>query len=79
MADTTQTLDTLQLNQKARIVEYTDDLVSQHLLEMGCLPGYEIHINNIAPLGDPISVVVAGSIISLRKTDAACVLVTPLN
>ncbi|UPT66167.1 MAG: ferrous iron transport protein A [Sphingobacteriales bacterium JAD_PAG50586_3] len=49
MADTAQTLDTLPLNQKARIVEYTDDLVSQHLLEMGCLPGNEIYINNIAP------------------------------
>jgi ferrous iron transport protein A len=79
MSDTSQTLDTLLLNQKARIVEYTDDLVSQHLLEMGCLPGYEIYINNIAPLGDPISVVIAGNIISMRKNDAACVLVTPLN
>lgn len=79
MSDTPQTLDTLTLNQKARIVEYTDDLVSQHLLEMGCLPGYEIYINNIAPLGDPISVVIAGTIISMRKNDAACILVTPLN
>jgi ferrous iron transport protein A len=79
MSDNSQTLDTLLLNQKARIVEYTDDLVSQHLLEMGCLPGYEIYINNIAPLGDPISVVIAGTIISMRKNDAACVLVTPLN
>lgn len=79
MSDTPQTLDTLTLNQKARIVEYTDDLVSQHLLEMGCLPGYEIYINNIAPLGDPISVVIAGTIISMRKNDAACILVTPFN
>jgi ferrous iron transport protein A len=79
MTDTSQTLDTLPLNQKARIVEYTDDIVSQHLLEMGCLPGYEIYVNNIAPLGDPISVVVSGTIISLRKNDAACVIVSTKN
>jgi ferrous iron transport protein A len=78
MADT-QPLDTLSLNQKARIVDYTDDLVSQQLLEMGCLPGHLIYINNIAPLGDPISVVISNTTISMRKRDAACVLVTTNN
>lgn len=70
-------LYTLLLNQKAIITEYTDDVVSQHLMEMGCLPGQEIYINNVAPLGDPISVVVSGTTISIRKDDAAFVLVTP--
>lgn len=79
MSGKPQPLHTLLLNQKAFIVEYTDDLVSQQLMEMGFLPGQEIYINNIAPLGDPISVVVSGSTISMRKSDAACVIVSTYN
>lgn len=75
----TISLDKLKLFEKAVIVEYTDDVVSQQLLEMGCLPGQFIYVNNVAPLGDPISVVVAGSTLSIRKDDAASVLVSKVN
>jgi len=79
MSQNTVSLDKLKLFEKAVIVEYTDDLVSQQLLEMGCLPGQFIYINNVAPLGDPLSVVVAGSTLSIRKQDAATVIVSTLN
>lgn len=79
MTGSTLSLDKLALFEKAVIVEFTDELVSQHLMEMGCLPGQFIYVNNVAPLGDPISVVVSGFILSIRKQDAAAVIVSKVN
>jgi ferrous iron transport protein A len=76
MADTTISLDKLALFEKAVIIEFTDELVSQHLMEMGCLPGQFLYVNNVAPLGDPISIVVDGFTLSIRKQDAAAVIVS---
>lgn len=45
------------------------------LMEMGCLPGEIIYIQQVAPLGDPLSVVVAGYQLSLRKQEAETILV----
>lgn len=75
----TLSLDKLALFEKAVIEEYTDELVSAHLMEMGCLPGQVVYVNNVAPLGDPISVVVAGFTLSIRKRDAATVRVSIIN
>jgi len=46
------------------------------LMEMGCLPGEEIVVEQIAPLGDPISVRIAGYSLSLRKNEAKQILVS---
>jgi len=40
-------------------------------MEMGCIPGEEIIVDAVAPLGDPISVHVAGYQLSMRKEEAA--------
>lgn len=37
---------------------------------MGCVPGEIVKVEKIAPLGDPISISVAGYNLSLRKTEA---------
>lgn len=37
---------------------------------MGCIPGEEIIVNQVAPLGDPISIKVAGYNLSLRLNEA---------
>ena len=37
---------------------------------MGCVPGEKIVVEQIAPLGDPISIFVAGYILSLRLNEA---------
>jgi ferrous iron transport protein A len=46
---------------------------------MGCLPGEEIVVEQIAPLGDPISVRVAGYALSLRKNEAHQILIAKIN
>ncbi|MEY3842566.1 MAG: hypothetical protein RIR80_137, partial [Bacteroidota bacterium] len=43
----------------ATIDSFTDEETSILLLEMGCLPGEQIEISNIAPLGDPIAIKVS--------------------
>lgn len=44
------------------------------MLEMGCLPGTEVSIEMIAPLGDPIAINIYDSCISIRKEDAQQIL-----
>lgn len=60
---------------KAIIVSFQSPEIELKLMEMGCLPGEEIVIEQIAPLGDPISVRVAGYSLSLRKNEAEQILV----
>ena len=40
------------------------------LMEMGCVPGETIIVDQVAPLGDPISIQVAGYNLSLRINEA---------
>lgn len=46
------------------------DEIFLKLLEMGCVPGEKICVDQIAPLGDPISIRVAGYHLSLRLSEA---------
>lgn len=69
------TLADLHPGEKATIVSFTDDLLSLKLLEMGCLPGEEVIFRKNAPLGCPISIEVAGYVLSLRRSEAATVIV----
>src|SRR5688500_9611416 len=48
------------------------------LMEMGCVPGEHIKVEQIAPLGDPISISVAGYNLSLRLNEARTIFVEEL-
>ena len=37
---------------------------------MGCIPGEIVKVDQIAPLGDPISITIAGYHLSLRLNEA---------
>lgn len=45
------------------------------LMEMGCVPGELIKVEQVAPLGDPISITVSGYNLSLRLDEAQNILV----
>jgi ferrous iron transport protein A len=45
----------------------------RRLLEMGLLPGTPVTVKSIAPLGDPIELLVRGASLSIRKEEAATV------
>ncbi len=57
------------------IRDFANDELYIKLMEMGCVPGEIICIDKIAPMGDPISVSVSGYLLSLRKEEAANILV----
>ena len=44
--------------------------VKHRIMEMGITRGAEIYVRKVAPLGDPVEVMVRGYELSLRKTDA---------
>lgn len=51
------------------------DEIFLKLMEMGCVPGEKIMVDQIAPLGDPISIRIAGYQLSLRINEAQNILV----
>jgi len=57
----------LKRGQKGIIKEFTQDLLPIKLLEMGCLPGNEVELVQVAPLKDPIYINVNGSHIAIRR------------
>ena len=47
----------------------------QRILDMGLTKGAEVRVRKVAPLGDPIEVTVRGYELSLRRKEAACIIV----
>jgi ferrous iron transport protein A len=68
-------LTDLQPGQKGLILSFENEDLYLKLLEMGCVPGETVTIERIAPLGDPISVLVAGYNLSLRQEEAESIIV----
>jgi ferrous iron transport protein A len=68
-------LSELQPGEKGLILSFQNEDLYLKLMEMGCVPGELITIERIAPLGDPISIQVAGYNLSLRQEEAETILV----
>lgn len=85
MASSKTTLRDLQVNQKGKVSHYetTDDPTKKayrkKLLAMGLTPGTEFTITRVAPLGDPVEILVRGFKLSLRKDEAAALIVEQLE
>ena len=68
-------LSELAPGKKAVIVALEDQELVLKLMEMGFLEGEDIMVEQIAPLGDPISVMVAGYQVSLRINEAESIVI----
>lgn len=68
-------LSDLKPGESGIIKEFNSDEASLKLMEMGCLPGEEVLLEQIAPLGDPISIIISGYTLSLRLEEAEQILV----
>jgi len=66
------TLAELAVGQSARVanVEGVDE-ISIRLMEMGLVPGTDLRVLGIAPLGDPLEIEIRGYRLSVRKSEAA--------
>lgn len=63
-------LSQLKTGQRGRIKGFESSDIELKLMEMGCIPGELVIVEQIAPLGDPISIRIAGYSLSLRKNEA---------
>ncbi len=70
-------LSELHIGESGTIHSFENDEIFLKLMEMGCIPGEYITVEQIAPLGDPISISVAGYQLSLRMDEAESILITP--
>ena len=54
-------------------------IIRQRLLEMGFIRGAQVRVEKLAPLGDPMELVIKGYHLTLRREESACILVTPIQ
>jgi ferrous iron transport protein A len=72
-------LSQLRPGQKAIIKHFDNQEIHLKLMEMGCLPGEEITVEQRAPLGDPVSISIAGYTLSLRLNEADHIIVNIID
>ena len=70
-------LSELKMGESGVIHSFENDEIFLKLMEMGCIPGELITVEQIAPLGDPISISVAGYQLSLRMNEADSIFINP--
>ncbi len=73
-------LSDLRVGESGKVVKLSgDSVVKRRLLDMGIVPGVEVRVERVAPLGDPIDVVVKGYHLSLRRGEAKAVAVVRID
>jgi ferrous iron transport protein A len=68
-------LSELAAGEEAVIHSFEKDEIFIKLMEMGCIPGESVKVEQVAPLGDPISIAVSGYHLSLRLNEAYSIFV----
>jgi len=63
-------LSEIKVGKSVIIKSFEKDDIFLKLMEMGCVPGELIIVEQVAPLGDPISIYVSGYRLSLRLNEA---------
>ena len=67
-----RSLKELKPGKKGKVVKILGSgSIRRRILDMGVVPGAEIEMERVAPLGDPIEVKIKGYHLSLRKNEAA--------
>ncbi len=75
MQNPVKTLAQLTIGNSAVINGFTDNLLALKMIEMGCIPGEKITLQHIAPLGCPFAFEVNGTLVSIRKSECASVII----
>jgi len=65
------TLDELEIGKKSRIISVRGQgALRNRLLDMGLTPQTEVMVRKVAPMGDPVELMLRGYELTLRKEDA---------
>lgn len=62
-----RTLADLKRGERGIIKEFSEENIPLKLLEMGCLPGNEVEMLQMAPFRDPMYLNINGSHLAIRK------------
>lgn len=68
-------LSDLKIGQVAKVINIniSNKSIKRHLLDMGITRGVIVSIKKIAPMGDPIDIILRGYELCLRKADLDCI------
>ena len=69
----------LKKGEKGIIIDSSHIAIPLKLLEMGCLPGNEVQLLQLAPFSDPMYLDINGSHVAIRKETASLILIDKLN
>lgn len=66
-----RTLKNMKTGEKSKVIKVAGEgAIRRRIMDMGITKGVEIKVFKVAPLGDPIEIIVRGYELSLRKDDA---------
>lgn len=69
------TLAHLKRGEKAIITDVSSIHIPLKLLEMGCLPGNDVELVQVAPFADPMYLNINGSHLAIRKETAQHIII----
>ena len=73
-------LNELKIGQCARITSVGGEgALRQHFLDMGVIPGAEVTLVKLAPMGDPMELQIHGYELTLRVADAGEITIDPID
>lgn len=73
------TLAELKRGEHAVIVDVSSIHIPLKLLEMGCLPGNEVELVQVAPFADPMYLNINGTHLAIRKETAIHIIIEKTN
>ena len=73
------TIVDLKKGEKGIITDSSSEDIPLKLLEMGCLPGNEVHLLQLAPFSDPMYLNVNDSFLAIRKETAALIVIEKID
>ena len=69
-----KTLRDVKIGESVKVVKlHGEGAVKRRIMDMGITKGVDIYVRKVAPLGDPVEIMVRGYELSLRKADAEMV------
>jgi len=73
------TIADLKKGENAVITDSSSNDIPLKLLEMGCLPGNEVKLLQLAPFSDPMYLNVNDSFLAIRKETASLIIIEKIN
>lgn len=69
----------LKIGEKGIIMDVSSKDIPLKLLEMGCLPGNELELLQMAPFSDPLYLNINGCHLAIRKNTATLILIEKIS